>query len=230
MQIAVVLYPGMTALDAIGPYQVLGFAPGVEMRLVSHAPGPVVTDDEVLVLGATHSFADTPAPDIVLVPGGETGTEPAMRDSDLIAWLRQVHRTSRWTTSVCSGSLILAAAGILAGQPATTHWMVQSTLAELGALPQPDKRIVHTGRIATAAGVSAGIDLALWLVGEVWGRERAEIIQLYIEYDPQPPFTAGHPSTATERVRELARTEAADRTRRARPVGGAPAVWPATSR
>jgi transcriptional regulator GlxA family with amidase domain len=200
MQIAIVLYPGMTALDAIGPYEILRLLPDAEVRFVGAAPGPVVTDSGVLYLGVTHSYAETPEPDIVLVPGSGPRTATTMADQQLTDWLRRVHPTTRWTTSVCTGAMILAAAGILDGLPATTHWMVQPALAAMGATAKRGQRIVHTGKIATAAGVSAGIDLGLWLAGELAGRERAETIQLYIEYDPQPPFDTGHPSKASKTV------------------------------
>ncbi|MGI5226978.1 DJ-1/PfpI family protein [Actinoallomurus sp. CA-142502] len=207
MQIAIVLYPGLTALDAIGPYEVLNLMPDAEVRFVGAEPGPVVADSGVLFLGVTHSYAETPAPDIVLVPGSSAATATAMADKELTGWLRRVHETATWTTSVCSGALVLAAAGILDGVPATTHWLVQPILGKLGAEPRPDERIVRSGKVATAAGVSAGIDLGLWLVGEICGPERAEIVQLTIEYDPRPPFDAGHPSKAGEQVRKKARAE-----------------------
>jgi transcriptional regulator GlxA family with amidase domain len=130
-----------------------------------------------------------------------------MADGQLLQWLNRVHQTSHFTLSVCSGALILAAAGILKGHPATTHWIAQSMLPSFGAEPQPNKRIVKSGKIVTAAGVSAGIDLALFMVGEICGRERAEIIQLLIEYDPQPPFQSGHPAKASKAVFEAARAE-----------------------
>jgi putative intracellular protease/amidase len=196
MQIAIVLYPGVTALDAIGPYEFLRSLPGAEVRFVGPEPGPVVADSGVLFLGITHTYAETPRPDIVLVPGSGPCTATAMADEDLLDWLRQVHETTRWTTSVCTGALILAAAGILAGKPATTHWTVQRALSAFGAEPRKEDRIVRAGKVATAAGVSAGLDLGLWLVGEIAGRDHAEIVQLYIEYDPQPPFDAGHPTKA----------------------------------
>ena len=200
MQIAIVLYPGLTALDAVGPYEVLRLLPGAEVRFVGAEPGPVVTDSGVLFLGVTHTYAETPSPDVVLVPGSGPRTATTMTDRRLTEWLLQVHRTTRWTTSVCTGSMILAAAGILDGQPATTHWQVLPALAAMGAKPCGTERIVHSGRIATAAGVSAGIDLALWLAGEIAGRQHAETIQLYIEYDPQPPYDAGHPSKSDAAV------------------------------
>ena len=156
MQIAILLYPGVTALDAIGPYEVLRFIPGSELRFISREPGPIVTDSGVLVLGATHSYDETPAPDIILVPGSEANTTTAMADGDLLRWLNRAHQTSRLTLSVCSGALILAAAGILKGRPATTHWIAQSALPSFGAEPQREKRIVKSDKIITAAGVSAG--------------------------------------------------------------------------
>lgn len=207
MQIAIVLYPRLTALDAIGPYEVLRFIPGAEIRFVGAEVGPVAADGGVLFIGVTHTFEETPSPDIVLVPGSAGATATAMVTEELTAWLRKVHEATRWTTSVCSGALILAAAGLLEGQPATTHWVVQSALRAVGAQPQPDKRIVRSGRIVTAAGVSAGLDLALWIAGEVAGHEQAEAIQLMIEYDPEPPFDAGHPSKVSKPVKELAREQ-----------------------
>jgi transcriptional regulator GlxA family with amidase domain len=206
MQIAIVLYPGLTALDVVGPYEVLRLLPDAEVRFVAAALGPVVTDSGVLFLGATHSYAETSSPDVVLVPGSGPRTATAMADTQLLDWLRQVHETTRWTTSVCTGAMILAAAGILDGLPATTHWMVQPALAAMGAKAQRGQRVVRAGKVATAAGVSAGIDLGLWLAGELAGRERAETVQLYIEYDPQPAFDAGSPSKASETVVAGART------------------------
>lgn len=197
MLLAFVVYPRMTALDLVGAYEVLRALPGAELRFVAGAVGPVVTDSGALLLGATHTYDETPSPDLILVPGSSSGTAAAMADGALLAWLRRAHEHSQWTTSVCTGALILGAAGLLAGRPATTHWLAQDVLATFGATPQRDQRIVRSGKIATAAGVSAGIDLALWLVGEIAGEERARAAQLSIEYDPQPPFDSGHPSKAT---------------------------------
>jgi transcriptional regulator GlxA family with amidase domain len=219
VQIAIVLYPGLTTLDAIGPYEVLRNIPDCELRFVSHKPGPIVTDSGILVLGATHSYEETPTPDILLVPGSEASTAAAMADESLLQWLIKAHQTSRYTLSVCSGALILAAAGILKGHPATTHWIAQDMLPKFGAEPQRDKRIVQSGKIVTAAGVSAGIDLALFVVGELCGRQRAEIIQLMLEYDPQPPFQSGHPSKASKEVFEATRTEMLDRAKNPSKIG-----------
>ena len=209
MQVAIVVYPGFTALDVLGPYEVLKMMPGAEIRFVAAEPGPIATDRGILVVGATHSFDETPAPDIVLVPGSEAQTGVAAGDGDLSAWLRTVHEQTRITASVCSGAVILAASGLLKGQPATTHWAAMSTLKKLGAKPQPAERIVRSGKVWTAAGVSAGIDLAFALVEEVADRETAERIQLMIEYDPQPPQDAGHMDKADEAIAAAARTEMA---------------------
>lgn len=187
-QIAIVTYPGFTALDMIGPYEVLRNLPDAEVRFVWHQPGPITADSGVLVIGATHSLAETPSPDVVLVPGGPS-TPVHARDEALLDWLRQAHRSARWTTSVCSGSVILAAAGLLAGRRATSHWLTVPALKAFGAIPVGDERIVRDGNVVTCAGVSAGLDLALWLAGEIGGEGRAKAIQLAIEYDPSRPST-----------------------------------------
>lgn len=201
MQIAIVLYPGFTALDFIGPYESLRWLPDAEVRFVWHEPGPIAADSGVLVIGATHSFDETPAPDVVLVPGGFTTMEHA-RDEKILDWVRQVHRTATWTTSVCSGSVILAAAGLLRGKRATSHWAAVPLLKAFGVEPVSDERIVAAdgsaqNSIMTCAGVSAGIDLGLWLAGRIAGDDRAKAIQLSMEYDPQPPFDSGHMSKAS---------------------------------
>jgi transcriptional regulator GlxA family with amidase domain len=196
MQIAIVVYPGFTALDFIGPYEVLRNLPGTEVRFVWHEPGPITADSGVLVVGATHSFDETPSPDVLLVPGGMTTFEHA-RDEKLLAWVRKVNQSATWTASVCSGSVILAAAGLLEGKRATSHWLAVPTLKAFGVTPVSDERIVHEGSIVTCAGVSAGIDLGLWLAGEIGGEGTAKAIQLGIEYDPQPPFDSGHMSKAS---------------------------------
>jgi transcriptional regulator GlxA family with amidase domain len=202
-QIAIVVYPGFTALDFIGPYEVLRNLPDAEIRFLWHEPGPITADSGVLIVGATHSFDETPSPDILLIPGGMTTTEHA-RDKKLLDWVRQAHETATWTASVCSGSVILAAAGLLDGKRATSHWMALSALKALGAKPVSDERIVQEGDIVTSAGVSAGIDLAMWLAGQIAGEDRAKTIQLAIEYDPQPPFDSGHMSKASASTKAAA--------------------------
>ncbi|MGH3723536.1 MAG: DJ-1/PfpI family protein [Mycobacterium sp.] len=206
-QIAIVLYPDFTALDFIGPYEVLRFMPDTEVRFVWHKPGPVTADSGVLVIGATHTFDETPSPDVVLVPGGP-GTTSAARDEKVLQWLRTVRPA--WMTSVCSGSLVLAAAGLLEGRRATSHWSTLPALKAFGATPVGDQRVVHAGtganggEVVTAAGVSAGIDLGLWLAGQIAGEARAKAIQLSIEYDPQPPFDSGHMSKASAATKAVA--------------------------
>lgn len=203
MQIAVVIYPGFTALDFIGPYEVLRALPDAEVRFVWHETGPVAADSGVLVVGATHTFAETASPDVVLVPGGFSTMEHG-RDEALLAWISRAHQTSTWTTSVCTGSLLLGAAGVLDGLRATTHWSCVPLLRTFGATPVGDERIVHQGKVVTAAGVSAGLDMALWLAGEIGGPARAKAIQLSIEYDPQPPFDSGHLSKASTSTKAAA--------------------------
>jgi transcriptional regulator GlxA family with amidase domain len=202
-QIAIVVYPGFTALDFIGPYEVLRWLRDAEVRFVWHEPGPITADSGVLVIGATHSFAETPSPDVILVPGGMTTVAHA-RDETLLDWVRTAHRTATWTASVCSGSVILAAAGLLDGKRATSHWMALPVLKTLGAIPVSDERVVREGDIVTSAGVSAGIDLALWLAARIGGDDRAKAIQLSMEYDPQPPFDSGHMAKASAKTKAAA--------------------------
>ncbi|MBX7447304.1 DJ-1/PfpI family protein [Mycolicibacterium sp. 3033] len=204
MQIAIMLYPGFTALDFIGPYESLHYLPDADVRFVWHEPGPVTADSGVLVVGATHSFDETPAPDLVLVPGGFSTLQHA-RDEKILDWVRRVHQGTQWTTSVCSGSVILAAAGLLEGKRATSHWAALPVLRTFGVEPVGDERIVDAGeRIVTAAGVSAGIDLGLWLAGRIGGEAKAKAIQLSMEYDPQPPFDSGHMSKASAATKATA--------------------------
>ncbi|WP_374025960.1 DJ-1/PfpI family protein [Mycobacterium sp. HNNTM2301] len=202
-EIAIVSYPGFTALDMIGPYEVLRNLPDAEVRFVWHEAGPITADSGVLVIGATHSLAETPSPDVVLVPGGPS-TPVHARDEVLLDWLRQAHRNAAWMTSVCSGSVILAAAGLLEGRRATSHWLTVAALKAFGAVPVGDERIVRQGNVVTCAGVSAGLDLALWLAAEIGGEGRAKAIQLAIEYDPQPPFDCGHLSKASTATKAAA--------------------------
>jgi putative intracellular protease/amidase len=159
-QIAILLYPGVTALDAVGPWEVLSRMPNTEVRFFGKELGPLMTEGRALLLGVSQRVAETPSPDLVLVPGGTT-TPSQMVDDEVLDGLRKVHEATTWTASVCTGALILGAAGILKGVPATTHWYKMGVLKIMGAKPQPDDRIVRSGETVTTAGVSAGIDLAL---------------------------------------------------------------------
>jgi transcriptional regulator GlxA family with amidase domain len=191
MQTAFLLYDRFTALDVVGPYEVLASVPGAETVLVAERAGPVRNDHDTLAISAECSLDEVSAPDIVVVPGG-LGTRLLLEHEPILGWLRRVHERTAWTTSVCTGSLLLAAAGLLKDAPATTHWVMRETLSSLGAVPVAD-RVVEHGNIITAAGVSAGIDLALQLVQRIHGDEAAKAVQLGIEYDPEPPFDAGAP-------------------------------------
>jgi putative intracellular protease/amidase len=204
MQIAIVLYPGVTALDFVGPYEVLRWLPDAEVRFLWHEPGPITADSDVLIVAATHSFAETASPDVIVVPGGMMSTMQHARDRKLLDWVRTAHQTATWTTSVCSGSIILAAAGLLDGKPATSHWSTLPVLTAMGVTAVGDQRIVPEADIVTAAGVSAGIDLGLWLAARIGGHARAQAIQLTIEYDPHPPFDSGHTSKASAATKAAA--------------------------
>lgn len=203
MQIAIVVYDRLTALDAIGPYEVLSRLPGAELVFVGAATGEQRTDTGRLGLIADQTLAAVPAPDVVVVPGGP-GQTALMEDAELLAWLRAADATSTWTTSVCTGSLLLAAAGLLDGRRATSHWLAIDELARFGATAVRE-RVVEDGKYVTAAGVSAGIDMALTLAGRIAGEEVAQQIQLGIEYDPQPPFSAGSPQAAPPEAVEALR-------------------------
>jgi putative intracellular protease/amidase len=204
MDIAIVLYDRFTALDAIGPYEVLSRLPGARVRFVAEQAGPVRSDNGMLTVLAECSLEQAGQPEIVLVPGGPGEVVPRAGGA-VLDWLREIHETSTWTTSVCTGSLILAAAGLLEGQPATTHWLAIEELARLGAEPRSE-RVVFAGKIVTAAGVSAGIDMALTFAARLAGDTVAQAIQLAIEYDPQPPFDAGSPAKAPAEVVALLRS------------------------
>jgi putative intracellular protease/amidase len=198
VEIAIPLYERFTALDAVGPYEVLSRLPGARVRFIARDAGPVVTDNGMLTLLAEASLDDVPSPDVVLVPGG-TGTWDALSDEELVSWMSSAHATSDWTTSVCTGSLLLGAAGLLDGLTATTHWAARGGLEQFGATPVAE-RVVEHGKIVMAAGVSAGIDMALVLAARIAGEETAKAIQLGIEYDPDPPFDVGSLEKAPESV------------------------------
>ncbi len=201
MQIAVLLYPGFTALDCIGPYDVLARLPEAEVVFVAETRGEVRTETGMLGITADAAIDEIRTPDVLLVPGG-FGTRRLMSHDPTLDWIRAVHEHTTWTTSVCTGSLLLGAAGLLRGLDATTHWASVELLEATGAR-YTEQRVVWQGKVVTAAGVSAGIDMALELSREIAGDLFAQGIQLSIEYDPQPPFDCGAPSKATPELVEL---------------------------
>jgi len=203
MDIAILIYPRFTALDAIGPYEVLSRLPDAKVTFVAEHASLQRTDTTQLAVLADASIEELPHPDIVLVPGGP-GQAALMEDSPLHDWLRTAHETSTWTTSVCTGSLILAAAGILDGKRATSNWQAIEQLRSLGA-DAVEQRVVFDGKLATAAGVTAGIDMALQLAARIGGDQLAQAIQLGLEYDPEPPFDAGSPHKAPAEIVEAVR-------------------------
>ncbi|MFD9819226.1 DJ-1/PfpI family protein [Streptomyces violascens] len=207
MQIAVALYPGFTALDAIGPYETLGPLPGAETVFVAEQAGPVRNDRGNLALVAEKSFAEVTRPDIVIVPGAPpVAVEPHLGGGPLLDWLRTADVATTWTTSVCTGSLLLGAAGLLTGRRATSHWLSLDHLATFGVTPTGD-RVVFDHKYVTAAGVSSGIDMGLTLAGMIAGDRHAQAVQLLIEYDPQPPYDAGSPDKAPADLVEHFRTQ-----------------------
>ncbi|KTD10923.1 4-methyl-5(B-hydroxyethyl)-thiazole monophosphate biosynthesis enzyme [Legionella gratiana] len=208
MQITFLFYEGMTALDAIGPYEVLSRLPGITVQRASLNSGPVRAGSG-LTLMAEHALADISKTDILLIPGG--GTATALREyPEILEWIRKIHEQTLWTTSVCTGSLILGAAGLLSGVKATTHWAVMNRLAHWGALPT-SKRFVVDGKIITAAGVSAGIDMAFYLAAKLTNDIIAQCLQLGLEYDPEPPFNTGSPDKAPQDMVQLVRERLKDR-------------------
>jgi transcriptional regulator GlxA family with amidase domain len=206
MNVAIPIFDRITALDAVGPYEVLSRLPGARVSFLASSVGPKRTDNGMLALTADATLDELPDPEVIVVPGG-FGTRALMKDEQTLGWLLAAHEASEWTTSVCTGSLLLAAAGILDGLEATTHWMSLETLAEYGATPVT-RRVVEQGKVITAAGVSSGIDMALTLASRIAGEDVAKAIQLGIEYDPEPPFEAGSVEKAgpevVERVRRAA--------------------------
>jgi transcriptional regulator GlxA family with amidase domain len=200
MDIAIPIYDRFTALDAIGPYEVLSRLPDSRVTFIAKEAGPYTTDNGMLSIMAEARLDDLTHPEVVVVPGG-TGSRPLMHDDVILDWIRTAHETSMYTTSVCTGSLLLGAAGLLDGLDATTHWLELETLDKLGAR-STSKRVVEQGKVITAAGVSSGIDMALRLVQLMHGDEAAQAVQLGIEYDPEPPFDAGSPEKAPPAIVE----------------------------
>jgi putative intracellular protease/amidase len=202
MQVAIGLFPGFTALDFVGPYQVMVEVPGAEVVVCAAQRGRVEDEKGLLRLDVDAAFGDVRTPDVLLVPGGPVTRVMAADGGPIVDWIRAAHEHTRYTASVCTGALLLGAAGLLEGRRATTHWVAYDRLRDFGAEPT-EQRVVFSDRIVTGAGVSAGIDLALTLASELSGPEVAQAIQLGIEYDPQPPFDSGAPSKADPAIRDL---------------------------
>jgi len=212
MQIAIALFPSMTALDAIGPYEVLQRVPSLDVMFVGETRGEIRDENGFLGLTVDATYDEASAPDVVVVPGG-SGTRALLEGGPLLDWVRHAHAGTRFTTSVCSGSLVLAAAGLLDGLTATTHWSVMHYLERLGAVPVTQRAVEHLAeRVITAGGVSAGIDMAIRLVQLLVDDVAAQAAQVSIEYDPQPPFDAGHPSKVSAAVMDRVREYAQSRT------------------
>ena len=199
--VGLVLYPQFTALDIVGPFQTLVDVPGLDVFFVAADRGPVVDHTGRLTLQAARSFDEVESLDVLVVPGGfaDRGIDST---NDVVQFVKKIHPTTTWTTSVCTGSIYLAHAGILNGLNATTHWASYDRLRELGAFPT-EQRVIQEGKIITAAGVSAGIDMGLTLVAALEGDEMAKMIQLAIEYDPQPPFDSGAPSKVSPEFKKF---------------------------
>jgi putative intracellular protease/amidase len=205
VDITILLFDRFTALDAVGPYEVLRNMPGATVTFVAKTAGPVRTDSGALAITADKAIGEVTSTDVLVVPGGP-GQEAAMVDEEVLAWVRAIDATTTWTTSVCTGSLVLAAAGLLTGMSATCHWAALERLREFDVTPTPE-RVVFEGKVVTAAGVSSGIDMGLRLVAKMAGDDVAQAIQLGIEYDPQPPFDSGSPEKAPAHIVELLKAQ-----------------------
>ena len=204
MNIVIYLYNGLTVMDAIGPYEVWSRLPGAQVKFVAREKGLIISDTHFLKIVAEYAISEIQSADILLIPGSVVGFIRESKDAALLNWIRKIHQTTAWTTSVCSGSIILAAAGILNGKKASSHWAAMHLLSDYGAVPSSE-RYIQEGKIITAQGVSAGIDMALYLVGQLVGVEKAKAYQLFIEYDPNPPFESGTLSKADEDTIRLAK-------------------------
>jgi transcriptional regulator GlxA family with amidase domain len=200
--VGLVLYPRFTALDIVGPFQTLVDVPGLNVFFVAAQKGPVVDHTGKLTLQATHSFDEVDSLDVLVVPGGMADRD-IDANNDVVQFIKKIHPTTAWTTSVCTGSIFLAHAGVIEGLTATTHWASYDRLQALGATPT-EQRVVTEGKIITAAGVSSGIDMGLVLVAAMEGDDMAKLIQLAIEYDPQPPFDSGAPSKVSPEFKQFA--------------------------
>ncbi|MBC6112409.1 DJ-1/PfpI family protein [Pedobacter fastidiosus] len=204
MDIVIYIYNGLTALDAIGPYEVLSRLPNANVKFVAKEKGIIISDTHFLKLVAEYDISEIDKADILIIPGSVVGFIREAKDKSLLSWINKIYKTSAWTTSVCSGSIILAAAGLLKNKKATSHWAVIHLLNEYGSIPTSE-RYVQEDKIITAQGVSAGIDMSLYLASQIVGDEKAKAYQLFIEYDPKPPFNSGNIKEADSATIELAK-------------------------
>jgi putative intracellular protease/amidase len=200
MQIAIFAYDHMTALDAVGPYEILSRLPGADTIVVGERHGPVRCDNQSLAIVADATLDEVTTPDVLVVPGWSGAKQQnLLRPGPVQDWLRALDQHTTWTTSTGTGAILLAAAGLLTGRRATTHWLAVDWLAALGAMPSSE-RVVRDGKYVTAAGVSAGIDMSLTLTAAIADDQTAKAIQLLLEYDPQPPFHCGSVDTAPPEI------------------------------
>jgi len=197
LKIAILLFDNYTALDVVGPYEVLSKIPNSKIYMVAVKPG-LYKDIKGLQMSADYSLKDIENPDILVIPGG-FGIDSVLNNQDIINWIQNAHKTSTWTVSVCSGALLLGAAGILKDCKATTHWNRKEELIKYGAILQ-NERYVKDGKVITSAGVSAGIDMSLYLLSLVVNENYAKAVQLGMEYDPKPPFDSGSPEKAPKEI------------------------------
>jgi transcriptional regulator GlxA family with amidase domain len=194
----------LTVLDAVGPYEVLSRLPEANVKFVAKEKGLIISDTHFLKLVAEYDITEIQSADILVVPGSVVSFIRESKDKAVLNWIQKVHQTTIWTTSVCSGSVILAASGILQGKKATSHWGAIHMLSDYGVTPSIE-RYIQEGKIITAQGVSAGIDLALFLVGQIVGEAKAKAYQLFIEYDPNPPYESGTITKADAETISLAK-------------------------
>jgi len=204
MNIIIYLYNGLTVLDAVGPYEVLSRLPDANVKFVAREKGLIVSDTHFMKLVAEYDISEIQSADILVIPGSVIGFIRESKNAAVLSWIQKIHQTTTWTTSVCSGSVILAAAGILNRKKATSHWGAIHLLSDYGAIPS-NERFIQEGKIITAQGVSAGIDMALFLVSQIVGVEKAKAYQLFIEYDPNPPYDAGTINKADPETISLAK-------------------------
>jgi putative intracellular protease/amidase len=204
MEIVIYIYNGLTALDAVGLYEILSRLPNANVKFVAKEKGVIVTDTHFLKLVAEYNISEINKADILVIPGSMISFIKESKDKALLSWIAKINLTSTWTTSVCSGSIILAATGLLKNKKATSHWGTIHLLKKYGAIPTSE-RYVQEDKIITAQGVSAGIDMSLYLASQIVGEEKAKALQLLIEYDPKPPFNSGNIKEADSATIELSK-------------------------